>query len=311
MKIGFACILLDNNGDVVNGNKTTTRTSFLKLSRNDQYSKIYSLCISNLDALYNDLVVVSKWDETMRMMRITSDLFPLVTLPEASFIYNEIFIKFSDRLFKIGEFARNNNIRLSFHPDQFVIINNKPDVMQKSIDELIVHAHIFDMMGYKEWHDAGTSINIHTGAAIGGIDGFIRGFNNCPEIVKKFLTVENDEYSFNIQDMLPLAKYLPIVFDTHHQEINTGQLLARDSDDLKIVLDSWRDVRPKLHYSIEPYDLREAVGSKRRKHGDNCWDKVRNNYVLTFSDRWDIMVEMKNKNLASRELFVEYRKNNG
>ena len=74
-----------------------------------------------------------------------------------------------------------------------------------------------------------------------------------------------------------------------------------------------------LHYSVSREDLlvdhdtrtrpnleqllaRGLTRSKLRAHSDFYWNEAVNEYVVTFSDQWDIQCEAKGKNLARDQL---------
>ena len=108
--------------------------------------------------------------------------------------------------------------------------------------------------------------------------------------------------------------------DIHHHWVNSGGEYIKPSDDrVKQVIDSWRGVRPTMHYSISredyiidhsPYDRPNyqqliETGYKKgklRAHSDMCWNTACNEWALSFWNDFDIMVEAKHKNLASKQL---------
>ncbi len=47
--------------------------------------------------------------------------------------------------------------------------------------------------------------------------------------------------------------------------------------------------------------------AKLRAHSDFYWNKEVNNWALSFADKFDIMCESKGKNLASIELYNQYK----
>jgi hypothetical protein len=88
-------------------------------------------------------------------------------------------------------------------------------------------------------------------------------------------------------------------------------------------LESWRGVRPALHYSVSREDvlvghdtgvrpdLDQLLGrgfkkQKLRAHSDFMWNHAVNDWALTFADQWDIQVEAKGKNLASEMLYNQW-----
>jgi UV DNA damage endonuclease len=94
------------------------------------------------------------------------------------------------------------------------------------------------------------------------------------------------------------------------------------------VIDSWRGVRPVIHYSVSredclvdfPTDVKPDMTTlletgykkaKLRAHSDYMWNSAVNDWALEFNDYADIMVESKCKNLASIALYkYSMEKNN-
>jgi UV DNA damage repair endonuclease len=257
--------------------------------------------------------------EPLRMFRLGSDILPLYT---ATNIYKDpVFDKeIQDYFSKLGKFARKNNIRLSFHPAQFVVLNStSKDVVSRSIEELEYHAFVAACMGYTGFHTDGFCINIHCGSKAGKVEGFKQGFRRLSKVAKNLVTVENDEYSYGPKALLDAG--CPVVLDLHHFWVMNGFYLKHDSELVKQVIATWKGVRPKLHYSISKEEyVPENFGVKRipkrflvesnitksklRKHADLCWNESVNNYALKFND-FDIMVEAKLKNIAAHGLYVE------
>ena len=107
------------------------------------------------------------------------------------------------------------------------------------------------------------------------------------------------------------------MLDIHHHWCNTrGEYIEPTDDRFKRIIDSWRGVRPTIHYSVSREDLLplhntgtrpnfrtlEEQGYKKAKlraHSDYMWNNAVNDWALTFLDYADIMVESKCKNLAS------------
>jgi len=88
------------------------------------------------------------------------------------------------------------------------------------------------------------------------------------------------------------------------------------------VIDSWRGVRPVVHYSTSREDVVVghtahrrpdlnqllAEGYKKQKlraHSDFAWNRETNAWALTHWSWADIMVEAKGKNLASQQLYEQ------
>lgn len=322
-KLGFACKILtdDPKVDALYNFKTTTVKFLTEKSKIEREKIVQELCLSNVIKLKKQLEFVSTMPKHLQMFRIGSDLLPIFTHEITKDIYTEKFINnLSDMLKKIGEFARKKEIRLSFHPGQFTVLGSLNEgVVQKSIEELEYHALIFSLMGYSGWHPNGLAINIHGGSKQAGLEILRRNINRCSLDVKNFLTIENDEFSYNAEELEPIFEVVPVVLDVHHQWIATGEYLQSSSDVFRKIIDSWRGIKPKIHYSIskEEYIKNDCLdslpnlklllenGHKKtvlREHSNNYWNTSVNQYVKTFLPYADIMCEAKDKNKSSEEL---------
>jgi UV DNA damage repair endonuclease len=133
------------------------------------------------------------------------------------------------------------------------------------------------------------------------------------------LTIENAEFTWGLDASLELVDTCALVLDIHHHWINSGEYIEPTDDRFKRVCDSWRGVRPVIHLSTSREDVivdhdasvrpdlkqLKAMGftsAKLRAHSDYCWNQSVNTWALTFSPHADIMVEAKQKNLASTQL---------
>ncbi|MEZ6047379.1 MAG: hypothetical protein R3C11_17710 [Planctomycetaceae bacterium] len=88
-----------------------------------------------------------------------------------------------DQFHACGEFARQQNIRTCFHPDQFVVLNSpKEEVVSRSIEELEYQAEV------AEWIGADV-VNIHGGGSLRGqitsIGNFSRNFERLSDRVRR------------------------------------------------------------------------------------------------------------------------------
>jgi len=119
---------------------------------------------------------------------------------------------------------------------------------------------------------------------------------------------------------LELRKHLALVLDIHHHWVKTGEYIQPTDDRFLRIVDSWRGVRPVIHYSVSREDIlvdhKEDTlpdmdnlleqGYKKQKlraHSDYMWNDAVNDWALSFNDTADIMVESKAKNLASTKLY--------
>lgn len=66
--------------------------------------------------------------------RISSDIIPFASHPIFQFQWNDIFSK---QLNRLGQLIKENDIRITMHPDQLVLINSRnPSIIDNSIKEL-------------------------------------------------------------------------------------------------------------------------------------------------------------------------------
>jgi len=111
------------------------------------------------------------------------------------------------------------------------------------------------------------------------------------------------------------------VLDIHHHYIREGEYIQPNDDRFKQVVESWRGVRPVIHYSYSRDEwlpkgfkhdflpdlarLLEAghKKSKLRAHSDYYPNAEVNKWALSFLPYADIQCEAKAKNLAQKQLF--------
>lgn len=318
MKIGFACKFIFPDGTQPYPSRTVTASRLSLLNETQQVDKLLEIANSNLDALYSTLKLIGCMEPTRRMMRITSDLFPLFTHKKFSVLNAEnVLPTLHKKLMLIGEHARKKNIRLSFHPAQFTVLaSDHPDVVENSIQDMEHHTWIATHMGYgKRFQDF--KINIHLSGKLGE-QGFRKTFKKLSVECRNMITVENDEMTSSIEQCLALSDLCPVVMDIHHHWVMTNEFISYRDKRVKKVIDSWRGVRPTMHYSVSrpefiPSDImpdQNVLGiskMKLRAHADYYHNEPINDWAMQFTN-FDIMCESKAKNQASNELFNTYLK---
>ena len=321
-RIGFAC-KIQREHDVAEPDLNTKSTTISYLARQTpdaQRAKLWGLVDHNLNAFYRQLKWVAKQQPSQRMFRITSDLLPAYTHEDYMPFYFEpdVVAKISSHLAMCGDFAREHDIRLSFHPGQFcVLASENPGVVENSITEFEYHADLIRYMGYgKQFQDF--KCNVHVGGKLGP-DGIKAAMRRLSPEARNCLTIENAEFTWGLDASLELVDTCALVLDIHHHWINSGEYIEPSDPKFRQVVDSWRGVRPVIHYSVSREDVLvdhdsttrpdfkqlKASGftsAKLRAHSDYYWNTDVNNWALTFSPFADIMCESKQKNLASTEL---------
>jgi UV DNA damage repair endonuclease len=271
---------------------------------------------ANVTALAAQIEWLGRQPHELRMFRITSDLLTAYTHDDyMPFYFQPDVVQFLEsNLLRIGDRARELDIRLSFHPGQFCVLASEQDhVVENSITEFEYHCDLIRYMGYgKKFQDF--KCNVHIGGKRGpaGIQAALKKLS--PE-ARNCLTIENAEYTWGLDSSLELMHDCALVLDIHHHWIATGEYVEPDDDRVQAVVESWRGVRPTIHYSVSREDvlvdhdstvkpdleLLKSMGftsTKLRAHSDYYWNQAVNNWALTFSPVADIMCESKEKNLA-------------
>ncbi|MBC3376669.1 UV damage endonuclease UvsE [Pseudomonas sp. SWRI92] len=283
--------------------------------------KLVEVVVHNLDAQLRLIAYVAELPPTLRMLRLSSDLLPFYSHPKVRGFYQDTVIQhqLEERFAAIGDLARSADIRLSFHPGQYCVLgSDKPSVVENSIAEFEYHADMIRMMGYgRRFQDF--KCNVHIAGRLGG-EG-IRGiWPQLSEVARNCITFENEEKTYGVDDCLQLADLAPVVLDIHHCWINENDYIAPDSSRVDRIIESWRGVRPTMHYSQPPERLQELGFDADRKlemeallkavskrdlygHSDQMWNDWTNTYALRFLDRFDIMLEAKDKNLAAQAFY--------
>lgn len=328
-RIGYACKTLDSNGaNIPELNFRTTTVAWLNRQTRDQaVARLWELLQHNISATRAAVARFSTVDPALRMMRIGSDMLPVYTEANWSWFWRQLDVReyCARELAPVGELARKLDVRLSFHPGQFTVLaSDNPDIVRRSIDEFEYHTDIARWMGYgSTWHDHGFKINVHISGRLGPA-GIIHALASLTPESRNLLTIENEENSHGLDTCLELEKHCALVLDIHHNWVKTGEYIQPNDDRVKRVVDSWRGVRPTMHYSLSREDILVdhcvntlpnmeqllAIGHKKQKlraHSDMMWNLAANTWALSFIDQFDIMVEAKNKNLASDALYKQYQ----
>jgi UV DNA damage repair endonuclease len=334
-KIGFACKWIDHAGQV-DGIKpkdeckkyNTGSTTVAWLNRQTQQvaeEKLWSLMEQNIGSIQLLVEKVGTLDENLRMVRLSSDILPVFTEPTWSRFWRLPDVRaYCEREFaRVGDVARKNNVRLSFHPGQFcVLASDNAEIVNRSIEEFEYHVDMARWMGYgKTFQDF--KINVHIAGRQGPM-GIVAALARMTPEARNCLTIENDEMTWGIEHSLELVDQCALVLDIHHHYIKTGEYIDVKDDRIKRIQDSWRGVRPVIHYSVSredvlvgfsPNDLPDLESllesgykkAKLRAHSNFMWNQAVNDWALTHCSWADMMVEAKAKNLASFAL-NEYRK---
>lgn len=291
MNLGYACINMTLSKDKITTNRSMIKKTFLQKGIN------YCSELALLNVIDMEKIVHWNVQHGIYLFRTSSNVFPwgseydLETLPHIDEI--------KTILKRIGDYARENGVRLTCHPGPFNVLGSpNPNVIKNTMIDLELHGKVFDMMGLT--HSPYNKINIHCNGTYGDkvetLNRWCSNFNLLSDSVKTRLTIENDDKAsmYSVKDLMQVHECVgvPIVFDYHHHQFCTGDMSEEQA--LKLAYTTWPDgIRPSVHYS-ESKALHENNSKiKMQAHSDYI-NKLPDTYGLDV----DIMVEAKMKELA-------------
>ena len=332
-RIGFACKWIDTpnqiNGikptdDCKKYNTSSTTVAWLnRQSKEVAETKLWDLMKQNIESTRLLVEKVGTLDESLRMVRISSDLLPVYTQCDYSYFWclSDVRAYAEKHFAQVGALARARNVRLSFHPGQFTVLaSDNPDIVNRSIEEFEYHADMARWMGFgKQFQDF--KINVHISGRCGP-DGIKAVIPRLSPEARNCITIDNDENCWGIESSIELAKHCALVLDVHHHWVRTGDYIQPTDDRVLRIIESWRGVRPVMHYSISreewlsghcdntlpDYVTLLEAGHKKQKlraHSNFFWNKAVNEWALSFTETHDIMCESKGKNIASFALYEQ------
>ena len=282
MKLGYPCI---NRGIGCSTNSTFRLASYSE-------ERLIQKVENNLNCLFK--ILQYNVQNSFYFFRISSDLVPFASHPVCTFDWAG---HFREDLRKIGEFIREHNIRISMHPDQFVIINAlKKDVVERSVKELEYHCTVLDKMGL----DRSAKIQIHLGGVYGdkgsAMDRFIGNFNSLSRSLKSRLAIENDDRSYSLKDCLSVHQKIgiPVIFDAfHHQCLNNGETLRQG---LELSASTWKESDGILMVDYSSQQRGQRSGSHAKTLNTENFKKFLHE---TRGVNFDLMLEIKDKETSA------------
>ena len=331
-RIGFACKymhpdqtqkkkLLEEIQRPLN-TRSTTVAWLNRQTKDIAEERLWDIMVHNIASYKRLIEYVGGLDNELRMVRLGSDVLPVYTEPTWSYFWRKDDVRaYCEKHFKpVGDLARQLDVRLSMHPGQFTVLaSDNPDIVERSIEEFEYHVDVARWMGFgQQYQDF--KINVHISGRKGPA-GIIDVHPRLSPEARNTITIENDENSWGIEASLELEKDLALVLDIHHHWIKTGEYIQPTDDRYKRVINSWRGLRPTIHYSYSrnehlPENFAHddfpnmeqllAQGCKKQKlraHSDYYPNPVVNEWAASFRETADIMCESKCKNLASIEFY--------
>lgn len=290
---GYPCMYIAENKK---DNLTTSHT--LRLN-SVTYEKWVDKCRLNIQHL--KLMIEHCVREKYKIFRIGSGVIPFAT-HEATSDYDWKTL-FKDDLHAIGDIIRDNNMRITMHPDHFVKLNALDDnIYRKSVLDLQYHCDLMDMLKL----DNTCKMQIHSGGVYGNkqqsINRWIERYHLLSDSIKNRLVLENDDVSYSFEDVMIIhnSTKIPILFDTlHHECLNTNNINHVEA--FKLAKNTWlpKDGAPLIDYSSQ------QPGGKRGKHSSiidiNHFFTIKQ-YLDSVTPIYDVILEIKDKNISGNLL---------
>lgn len=291
MKIGYPCI---------NRSVGCTANSTFRLA-NYSEARLINCVSGNLECLQN--ILEYNIENGILFFRMSSDIVPFASHPVCMFDWESYFGK---TLCCMGEFIKKHEMRISMHPDQFVLLNAlKSDIVERSIAELDWHCRFLDALEL----DSSAKVQIHVGGLYGdrpeAIARFVSVYKTLPKHIKKRLVIENDDKLFTLSDCLEIHELTgsPVLFDNFHHVCNSNGMSYNEA--WKAVTATWKkhDGIPMSDYSSQ------EPGAKKGKHAEHIDIKDFSSYLKEISSfDFDIMLEIKDKEKSAIEALAAARK---
>jgi len=238
----------------------------------------------------------------IKAFRVLSPIFPRYTHPEVGYELDDLpnagVIR--DFLARVNDYRKVNDIRLSFHPDQFVTISSpRREVVENSLRELEYQGLVAELIG-------ADVINVHGGGAHGDKSLALQRFRDnsarLSERVRRRLSLENDDMVYTVEDLLPVCSDLkiPLVYDVHHHRCNPDGLGVEEAT--RMTVGMWESIGRVPYCHISSPEQGWAAKNPRR-HAEyvdkrdfpECWTD------LTAT----VDVEARAKELAVKKLMID------
>ena len=181
--------------------------------------------------------------------RITSQIIPLATHPQSGFDIDDLpdAADIHSAFSSARNLSKTHDVRLSFHPDQFVVLNSEsPSTVASSVQELEHQARVAGLVGAE-------ALTLHGGGKVGGeknaLDRLARGLGLLSSNARALLALENDDRSFSPAALLPFCEgeNVAFVYDVHHHRCHGDGLSVREVTERGAA--TWKNREPWMHVS--------------------------------------------------------------
>ncbi|HVF39826.1 MAG TPA: UV DNA damage repair endonuclease UvsE [Gemmatimonadaceae bacterium] len=217
------------------------------LGANERRAYLSNVVRSNGEALAAAVERCS--DLGIGAFRVSSQIMPLATHPVSGYDLGDL--DDGDAIVetyrRAGAIARERNVRLSFHPDQFVVLNSESErVVEASLHEMRHQGAMAELIGAE-------ALTLHVGGRAGGVQEALARFESAiarlAEPARSLIALENDDRLFSPAFLLPFCERLgiPFIYDVHHHRCNPDDISV--SEATQRAIGTWRGREPWMHIS--------------------------------------------------------------
>lgn len=296
MNLGLCCIWLDSKPSPETSFQALTVKRFKELGA-DGISVLSRKILHNTSVMQK--IIRNCHANNIRGYRMSSGFWCCLIAPDVNLTFGDLpdSAEILQNLKLCGEIAQLLNVRLSFHPSEFITLaGDNTQAIENSIKELNLHGEVMDICGLPQTHYHPINIHIRKEGCPRKLScQFLSNFDRLAENCRARLVLENNDNKNGTWGVENLFEYftvphgIPVTFDVlHHCFLDQG-LTERQA--AQLAFHSWGDIRPLFHFSCS------ADGT--RKHADFANAPIPD---LGFDVDWD--VELKMKNLAIKKLLA-------
>jgi UV DNA damage endonuclease len=303
MKIRFGYVSTAISLWEASPSRTVTFTRYKQLGKAERTAKLLEVTAENLKSTRRMLFYNIAHE--IELYRLSSSIVPLATHPEVMW---DFVTPFQKEWQELGDIIRRHQLRVSFHPNQFTLFTSpKHKITDNAVIDMEYHYRMLEAMGVEK----DSALNIHIGGAYGDkietIQRFHQNLKKLPEHIKKVMTLENDDKTYNADETLLACEKESIrfVFDYHHHMANLGEISLAEI--LSRTVTTWEETNlpPKIHVSSPKSE------KAYRSHADFVDVEFLMPLIGALKELKvdvDFMIEAKKKDMAMLQLIAEISK---
>jgi UV DNA damage endonuclease len=303
MKIRFGYVSTAISLWEASPSRTVTFTRYEQLGKEERTAKLLEVTAENLKSTRRMLFYNIAHE--IELYRLSSSIVPLATHPEVIW---DFVTPFQKEWQELGDIIRRHQLRVSFHPNQFTLFTSpKNKITDNAVIDMEYHYRMLEAMSVEK----DSALNIHIGGAYGDkvetIQRFHQNLKKLPEHIKKVMTLENDDKTYNADETLLACEKESIrfVFDYHHHMANLGEISLAEI--LSRTVTTWEETNlpPKIHVSSPKSE------KAYRSHADFVDVEFLMPLIGALKELKvdvDFMIEAKKKDMAMLQLIADISK---